>query len=221
MANRWGDSGNSVKLFWRAPKSLHMVIAIMKLKHATPWKKSYDQPCQHIKSRDIILPIKVHLIKAIVFPIVIYGCESWPIKKDECWRIDAFELCCWRRLLGVPWIARRSNQSILKEISSEYSLEGMMLKLKPHTLATWCEDLPHFKRPWCWERLKVGGEGNDGGCDGWMASPTQRTWGETLGGGDGQGNLACCSPWGCKESDMTERLNWTENFIRIFLVSCH
>ena len=83
-----------------------------------------------LKSRDITLPIKIHLVKAMVCPVVIYGCESWPIKKAECQRIDAFELWCWRRLLRVPWTARRSNQSILKEISPEYSLEGLMLKLK-------------------------------------------------------------------------------------------
>ena len=94
-----------------------------------PWKKSYDKP-SILKSRDITLPTKVHLIKAMVFPIVMYGCESWTIKKAERRWIDAFELWCWRRLLRVPWPARRSNQSILKEISPEYSLEGLMLKLK-------------------------------------------------------------------------------------------
>ena len=94
------------------------------------WKKSYDQPRHILKSRDITLPIKVHLIKAIVFPVVMYGCESWTLKKAECWRTDAFELWCWRRLLRVPWTARRSNQFILKEISLECSLEGLMLKLK-------------------------------------------------------------------------------------------
>ena len=83
-----------------------------------------------LKSRDITLPTKVHLVKAMVFPVVIYGCESWTIKKAECRRVDAFELWCWRRLLRVPWTARRSNQSILNEISPEYSLEGLMLKLK-------------------------------------------------------------------------------------------
>ena len=95
-----------------------------------PWKKSYDQPRQHIKGRDITLPTKVHLVKAMVFPVVMYGCESWTINKGECWRIDTFELWCWRRLLRVPWTARRSNQSILKEISPEYSLEGLMLNLE-------------------------------------------------------------------------------------------
>ena len=95
------------------------------------------------KSRDITLPTKVHLVKAMIFPVVMYGCESCTINKAERWRIDAFELWCWRRLLRVPWTARRSNQSILKEISSEYSLEGLMLKLKLQYLATWCEELTH------------------------------------------------------------------------------
>ena len=126
-----------------------------------------------LKSRDITLPTKVHLVKAMVFPVVVYGCESWTIKKGECWRIDAFELWCWRRVLRVPWTARRSNQSILNEISPEYLLKGLMLKLK---LQYWCKKLTHLKRPWCWERLKAGGERDDRGWDGWMASPTQWVW---------------------------------------------
>ena len=95
-----------------------------------PWKKSYDKPGQCIKRRHITLPTKVHPVKAMVFPVVTYGCESWTIKKAEHRRTDAFELWCWRRLLRVPWTARRSNQSIIKEISPGCSLEGMMLKLK-------------------------------------------------------------------------------------------
>ena len=109
----------------------------------------------------------------MAFPVVMYGCESWAIKKAEDWRIDAFELWCWRRLLRIPWTARRSNQSIFREISPGCSLEGLMLKLS--TLATWCKVLTHLKRPWCLEVLKAGGEGDDRGWDGWMASPTQRT----------------------------------------------
>ena len=105
-----------------------------------------------------------------------YGCESWTIKKAEHWRIDAFELWCWRKLLRVTWTAGRSNQSILKEISPEYSFEGLMLSWNSNTLATWCKELTHWKRPWCWERLKVGGEGNNREWDGWMASPIQWTW---------------------------------------------
>ena len=96
----------------------------------TLWKENYDQPRQIIKKQSHFLPTKVHLVKAIVFPVVTYGCESWTIEKSECRRIDVFELWCWRRLLRVPWTARRSNQSILKEISPECSLEGLMLKLK-------------------------------------------------------------------------------------------
>ena len=128
-----------------------------------------------LKSKDITLPTKVRLVKAMVFPVVLYGCESWTIKKAEHLSIDAFELWCWRRLLRVPWTVTRSNPSILKEISPDYSLEGLMLKLK----------LQHFghlmqrtdwNRPWCWESLKVGGKGDDRGWDGWMASLTQWTW---------------------------------------------
>ena len=96
-----------------------------------------------LKSRDITLPTKVHLVKAMVFPVAMYGCESWTVEKAECRKIDAFELWCWRRLLRVPWPARRSNQSILKEISPEYSLEGLMLKLKFH----YFEELTLLKRP--------------------------------------------------------------------------
>ena len=109
------------------------------------------------------------------FPVVMYGCKSWTIKKAERQRIDAFYLWCWR-LLTVPWTVRRSNQSILKEISPEYSLDDLMLKLKLQYFGTWCEELTHWKRPWCWARLKVGGEGDNRGWDGWMASPTQYTW---------------------------------------------
>ena len=107
-----------------------MVTAATKLKDAAPWEKSYDKSREHIKKRDITWPTKVQLVRVTVFPVVMYGCKSWTIKKAERQRIDAFELWCWRRLLRVPWITRRSNQSILKEINPEYSLEGLMLKLK-------------------------------------------------------------------------------------------
>ena len=129
-----------------------------------------------LKSRDITLSTKVHLVKAMVFLVVMYGCENWTIKKVERLRIDVFELWCWRRLLRVPWTARRSNQSILKEISPGCSLAELMFNWNSNTLATWCEELTHLKRPWCWERLRAGGEGDDRGWDGWMASPIQWTW---------------------------------------------
>ena len=131
-------------------------------------------PDSIFSSRDITLPTKVHLVKAMVFPVVMYGCESWTLKKAERQRIDAFELWCWRRLLRVPWTVRRSNQSILKEISPEYSLDWCW-SWNSNTLAAWCEQLTHLKRPWCWERLKAG-EGDHKGWDGWMASLTGWTW---------------------------------------------
>ena len=122
---------NSERLHFWAPKSLQMVTTVMKLNDACSLKeKLWPNLDSILKSRDITLPTKVRLVKAIVFPVFIYGCESWTIKKAEHWRIHAFELWWWRRFLRVPWTARRSNQSILKEISPEYSLEGLMLKLK-------------------------------------------------------------------------------------------
>ena len=149
----------------------------MKLKDTCSLEEKLWQPRQHIlKSRDITLLTKVHLVKAMAFPVVMYGCESWTIKKAEHRRIDAFELWCWRRLLRVPWTARRSNQFILKKINPEYSLEGLMLKLKLQYFGHLMQRTYSLERPWCWERLKVGEEGDDRGWDGWMASPTQWAW---------------------------------------------
>ena len=105
--------------------------------------------------------ITYQLFKAMVFPVVMYGYESWTVKKAECRRIDAFELWCWRRLLRVPWTARRCNQSILKEISPGVHWKDWCWSWNSNTLATWCEELTHWKRPWCWERLKAGGEGDN------------------------------------------------------------
>ena len=153
----------------------------------------------------------------MVFPVVMYGCEIWTVKKTEHWRIDAFELWYWRRLLRVPWTARRSNQSILKEISPGISLEGLMLKLRLQYFGHLMWRLTHWKRLWCWEGLRAGGEGDDRGWDGWMASLTWWTWVWVNSDvGDGQGGLACCDSWGRKELDMTERLNWTELISQIY-----
>ena len=116
-----------------------------------------------LKSRDITLPTKVRLVKAIVFPVVMYECESWTVRKAECQRIDAFELWCWRRLLRVRWTARRSNQPTLKEISPEYSLETLILKLKLQYLGHLMLRTALWKGLWCWERLKAGGQGDDRG----------------------------------------------------------
>ena len=138
MANRWGNSRNSDRLyFFEHQNHRRWWLQPWNLKMLASRKESYDQPRQHIKkprhyfdNRDITLPTKVCLVKAMVFPVVKHGCESWTIKEAECWRTDAFELWCWRRLLRVPWTARRSNQSFLKEISPECSLEGLILKLE-------------------------------------------------------------------------------------------
>ena len=128
-----------------------------------------------LKSRDITLSTKICLVKAMVFPVVMYGCESWTIKKAEHRRIDAFELWCWRRLLRVPWTARRSNQSILKKSVLNIHWKDWCWSWNSNTLATWCEELTHLKRLWCWEGLGAGGEGDDRGWDGWIASLTQWT----------------------------------------------
>ena len=122
-------------LFSCAPKSLQMEKAVLELKNASPWGKSYDKSRQCIKKQRHHFTDKDHNVKAMVFPLVIYGCESWTIKKAEHWKIGAYKLWCWGRLLRVPWKARRSNESILKEIILEYSLEGLMLKLKLQCLS--------------------------------------------------------------------------------------
>ena len=131
MANRWGNNGNSDRLYFWGSKITADGDCSHEIKRCLLLgRKAMTNLDNILKSRDITLPTKVHLIKAVVFPLVMYGCESWTIKKAERQRIDAFELWCWRRLLRVLWIAERSNQSILKEVSPEYSLEGLMLKLK-------------------------------------------------------------------------------------------
>ena len=176
----------------------------------TPWKKSYYNLDSIFKSRDITLPTKVCLVKAMVFPVAMYGCESWAVKKAERREIDAFELCCWRRLLRVPWTERISNQSILKEISLGCSLEGMMLKLKLQYLATSCEELSHWKRLWYWEGLGAGGEGDARGWVGWWHHRLHgREFEWTPGVGNGQGGLACCNSWGRRvRHDWATELNW-------------
>ena len=146
----WQIDGETVEtetLFSWAPKSLQIVTAAMKLRHLLLGRKAMTNLDSILKSRDITLPTKIHLVKAIFFSIVMYGCESWTIKKAEHQRTDAFKLWCWRRLLRVPWAARRSIPSILKEINPEYSLEGLMLKLKLQYFAHLMQELTHLKRP--------------------------------------------------------------------------
>ena len=163
------------------PENVHTAVQLhsfhMLAKTCSESFKLGFKPRQHIKKQRHYFANKdrlCHLIKAMVFPVVMNGCESWTIKKAEHWRIDAFELWCWRRLLRVPWTARRSNRSILKEISPNIHRKDWCWN--SNTLATWYKELAHWKRPWCWARLKRGGEGDGRGWDGWMASPTWRTW---------------------------------------------
>ena len=164
-----------------------------------------------LKSRDMTFLTKVCIVKAMVFPVVIYGCESWTIKKAECRRIDPFELWCWRRLLRVPWTARRSIQSILKEISPEYPLEGLMLKLKLQYFGYVMRRVDSFERTLMLGKIEDGRRRErqrmrwlDGITDSKDMS-LSKLWSWW-----GQGGLACCSPW-VAESDMTEQLNWTES----------
>ena len=159
------------------------------------------------------MPAKVHLVKAVVFPVVMYGCESWTIKKAEHQRIVNFELWCWRRLLRVPWTARRSNQSILKEIDQSWVFIGRT-DAKAETPILWPPDAkswligkdPDAGKDW---RQEEKGTTEDG-MVGWHHQLNGQEFGWNLGVGDGQGGLVSCNSWGCKESDTTERLNWTE-----------
>ena len=199
-------------LFFWAPKSLQIMTTAVKWKTLTPWKESYDNLDSILQSRDITLPIKVHLVKAMVFPVVMYGCESWTVRKAERRKIDAFELWCWRRLLRVPRTARWSNQSILKEISPGYSLDGLMLKLK----------LQYFghlmRRADSFEKTLMLGKMEGRRRRGWQRMRWEMVgWHHRLGGhefeltpgvGDRQGGLACCGSWDCKESDRLSK--WTE-----------
>ena len=174
-----------------------------------------------LKSRDVTLLTKVRLAKAMVFPVAMYRWESWTIKKAECWRADPFELYCWRRLLRVAWTARRFNQSLLKEINPGCSLEGLMLKLKFQYFGHLMQRADSFEKTLMlgmiecrrrrgWQRMRW--------LDG-ITNSMDMSLGKPLGVGDGQGDLACCTPWGCKESDTTERLNWTE-LMMIYQFAC-
>ena len=159
-----------------------------------------------LKSRDITSPTKVHLVKAMVFPVVMYGCESWTVKKAEHQRIDAFELWCWRRLLRVPWTARRSNQSILKEISPGYSLEGLMLKLKLQYFGHLMGTAASFEKTLMLGKIEGGRRRGRQRMRWWdgITESMDMKYGLGPGVGDGQGGLACCSPRGCRQSDRSE-----------------
>ena len=160
------------------------------------------------------LPTKVHMVKAIVFPVVMYGCESWTIKQAEWQRSDAFELWCWRRLLRVPWTARRSNQSILKEISPECSLEGLMLKLKLQYFGHLMRRSDSFEKTLMLGKIEGRRRGQQRMMLGWHHGLNGHEFEQVLGDGEGQGSLACCSPWCCNESDTTE---WQNNINEVSL----
>ena len=177
-------------------------------RHLLLGRKSMTNLDSILKRRDITLPTKVHLVKAMVFPVVMHGCESWTIKKAKCRRIDALELWCWRRLLRVPWTTGRSNQSILKEINVDYSLEALMPKLQYFDVKNWLigKD-PDAGKDW---RQEEKGTTEDE-MAGWHYRLNGHEFEQALGAADWQGSQACCSPWAHKELDITEGLNWSDN----------
>ena len=158
-----------------------------------------------LKIRDISLSTQVRLVKAMVFPVVVYGCESWTIKKAEHWRVNAFALWCWRRFLRVPWTERRSNQTILKEINPKYSLEGLLLKLKLQYFGHLMRRADSLGTPWCWESLRAGGKGaTEDEMVEWHYRLNGHEFEQTQEDSEGQGeDLVCYSQWGHKELDLT------------------
>ena len=211
FTNRWGNSGNSGRLyFWGFQITADGDCSHEIKRFLLLGRKVMTNLDSILKSKDITLPRKVSLVKVWVFPIVMYGCESWTMKKAESWRINALELWCWRRLLRVTWAVRRSNQSMLKEISPEYSLKGLMLKLKLQYF--WPPDVkngliwkdPDAGKDWR-QKEKETTKDDVVGCYHWL-NGHEFEW--TPGVDDGQGGLVCCSPWGLSELDMTEWLNW-------------
>ena len=210
MANRWENNRNSEKLILGGSKITADGDCSHEIKrHLLLGSKAMINLDSILKSWGITLQTKVCLVKAMVFPVVMYGCESWTIKKAECRRIDAFELWCWRRLMRVPWTARRSNQSILKEISPEYPLEGLMLKFKCQYFSHLMWRTDSFEKTLMLEKIE--GRRQKGTTKdemvGWPHWLHGHEFEETLGVDDGQGGLAWCSPWGLKDS-WTELTNW-------------
>ena len=184
----------------------------------TPWKESNDQPRQHIKSRDITLSTKVHLVKAMVFPVVMYGCEHWTIKKAEHWRIDAFELWCWRRLLKSPLDCKE-----IQPVHSKGDQSWVFIRrtdVEAETPILWPPDVKSWliwKDPDAGKDWRQEGKGmTESEMVGWHHQLNGHGFGWILAVGGGTGGLACCDSW-CKESDMTEWLNWTEQPFRISL----
>ena len=221
MANRWGNNRNSERPYFGGSKVTSDGACSKVIKRLMVLgRQSVPNLNSILKSRDVTLPIHVHLVKAMAFPVVMYGCESWTINKAECQRIDDFELWWWIRLLRAPWTAKRFNQSILKEISSEYSLKGLMLKLKLQYFGHLMGRTDSLEKT-----LKLGKiEGRKS--RGWQKEMfwwhhwlNGHEFEQALGVDDRQGGLMCCSSWSCKESGMTERLNWTE--LNLYNVQIH
>ena len=210
MANRWGNSGNSGWLIFLDSKITADGDCSHEIKRRLLLgRKVMTNLDSTLKSRDITLPTKVRLVKAMVFPVVTHGCESWTIKKAKCQRIDAFELWCWRRLLGVPWTARRSNQSILKNISPECLLEGLMLKLKLQYSGYLMRRAVSLEKTLMLEKIegrRRRGRQRMRWLDG-ITDSVKMSLGELQ--ELAMNREACCSSWGSKESDTTEQLNWT------------
>ena len=199
MANRWGRSGNSGRFYFLVLQNYcGWWLQPWNSKTLAPWQKS-DKSRQCIKKQRHHFANKGLYSQSYNFSSSHVWMWEFYHEKGECWRIGVFVLWCWRRLMRVPWTARRSNYSILKETNPGYLLEGLILKLNSNTFATWCEELTHWKRPWCWERLRAGGEvGKEDEMVGWRHWLSGHKFEQTLGDSEGQWGLVCCSPWGRK-----------------------
>ena len=202
----WQKNGNGDRIYflglqnhWMVSDCSHEITRCLLL-----GRKAMTNLDSILKSRDITLPTKVHLVKALVFPVVMYGCESWTVKKAERWRIDAFELWYWRRLLRVPWTARRSSQSILKEIGPEYSLEGLILKLKLQYFSHLMQRTESLEKTLMLEKIK--GRRKRGWQKMRWLDGTTDSMDISLGDSEGPGSLVCCSPWGHSQTWLS---NWT------------
>ena len=211
MANKQGKSGNTGRFYflglqnrygrWLQPWNQKMIASL---------HESYDKPRHSIKKQRYYFANKGQFSQTMVFPVVMYGFKSWTIKKSEYWRMDAFELWCWRRRLRVPWTTRRSNQSILKESNPDYSLEGLMLKLQLQYFGHLMQTADSLEKTDDGKDRRQGKKwAAEDEVDGWHHWLMRHEFEQALGDGVGQGSLACCSPWGLKESDTTEQLNNT------------
>ena len=200
MANRWGKSGNGDRFYFLSSKITADSDHSHEIKRCLLLgRKTMINLDGVLRSRDITLPTKVCIIKTMVSSVVMYGYERWTRKKAERWRTDAFELWCWQRLLRVPWTIRRSNQSFLKEIRPEYSMEGLMLKLKVQYFGHLMRKDPDAQKDWRQEEKGA----TEGEMVGWHHQLNGREFEQAPGDSEGQGNVVCCSQWGYKESDTT------------------